>query len=88
MRQGPCPMLLAATDQIALNLPSTQMSLELEKLLVAYEDVFQTPKGLPPRKLQDHRIPLIDKGKVIKIRPYRYPTIQKVEIERLIQEML
>lgn len=60
----------------------------MKLLLVEFEDVFQLPKGLPPNRLQDHKIPLIDKTQVVKIRPYRYPAIQKNEIERLIQEML
>ncbi|KAA3469278.1 Retrotransposable element Tf2 [Gossypium australe] len=47
-----------------------------------------TPTGLPPPRLQDHMIPLIDDSKVVKVRPYRYPVVQKIEIEKLIQEMM
>ncbi|KAA3469464.1 reverse transcriptase [Gossypium australe] len=61
---------------------------DLQALLNEFEDVFQTLKGLPPHRLQDHRIPLIDETNVVKIRPYRYPAVQKTEIEKLIQEML
>ncbi|KAA3472639.1 reverse transcriptase [Gossypium australe] len=44
--------------------------------------------GLPPHRLQDHRLPLIDESKVVKVRPYKYPAVQKTEIKKLVQEML
>ncbi|KAA3461259.1 reverse transcriptase [Gossypium australe] len=47
-----------------------------QQLLSKFEDVFQVPKELPPHRLHDHIIPLVDEAKV------------KAEIERLIGEML
>ncbi|KAG8480509.1 hypothetical protein CXB51_024639 [Gossypium anomalum] len=85
---GPCPMLLAFCDQTAITLQPVQLPPELQGLLDDFEDVFQTPTGLPPPRLQDHRIPLTDETKVVKVRPYRYPAVQKTEIEKLVQEML
>ncbi|KAA3472910.1 reverse transcriptase [Gossypium australe] len=61
---------------------------QLQGLLADFVDVFQVPKGFSPPRLQDHRIPLNDEGVVVKIKPYRYPAIQKNEMEKLIQEML
>ncbi|XP_040948323.1 uncharacterized protein [Gossypium hirsutum] len=39
-------------------------------------------------RLQERKIPLIDVSKVVKVKPYRYPVVQKTEIEKLVQEML
>ena len=56
-------------------------------MLDQFSVLFAEPTGLPPRRVQDHQIPLKDESQVVKIRPYRYPTVQKDEIERLITEM-
>lgn len=53
-----------------------------------FEDLFQLPKRLPPNRMQDHRIPLKGEGVVVKLRPYRYPKVQKNEMERMTKEML
>ena len=50
--------------------------------------VFETPKGLPPIHDHDHAIHLIPGNFPPNIRPYRYPYVQKSEIERMIAEML
>ena len=50
--------------------------------------MFETPKGLPPIRDHDHVIHLIQGSVPPKIRPYRYPYVQKSEIERMIAEML
>lgn len=81
-------MLLTSCDQTNLTMQLAQLPLDLEGLLANFEDIFQLPIGLPPNRLQDHRIPLMDESKVVKVRPYRYPAVQKIEIEKLIQEML
>lgn len=60
----------------------------LSKLLSEYEELFQEPTELPPRRLHDHKIPLKPDTQPINVRPYRYPTIQKGEIEKLVVEML
>lgn len=46
------------------------------------------PKGMPPPRSQHHKIPLIHGSDPFKLRPYRYPFIQKEEIERIVKEML
>ncbi|KAL4342538.1 hypothetical protein GQ457_08G013440 [Hibiscus cannabinus] len=53
-----------------------------------FADVFEEPKSLPPERGHDHRITLIDENVVVKVKPYRYPSSQKDEIEKMIQEML
>ena len=53
-----------------------------------HSKVFDTPKGLPPIHDHDHVIHLILGSVPPNIRPYRYPYVQKSEIERMIVEML
>ena len=35
----------------------------------------------------DHHIPLKDETQIVRVRPYRYPTFQKNEIEKIVREM-
>jgi len=57
-------------------------------LIVEFQDLFQAPSGLPPRRPQDHRIPLVEGARSVSARPYRYTPQQKDEIQRQIKEML
>ena len=50
--------------------------------------MFKTHKGLPPICDHDHAIHLIPGSVPPKIRPYRYPYVQKSKIERMIAKML
>ena len=50
--------------------------------------MFDTPKGLPPIRDHDHAIHFIPGSVPPNIRPYRYPYVQKSEIEHMIAEML
>jgi hypothetical protein len=59
----------------------------LLSLLADYEDLFVPPTGLPPKRFQDHRIRLHVGSTPVVVRPYRYPQIQKDEIERQCAEM-
>ena len=53
-----------------------------------YPAVFSNPTGLPPARAHDHRIPLLHGAPPANVRPYRYPQVQKEEIERAVREML
>nr|KYP57088.1 Retrovirus-related Pol polyprotein from transposon 17.6 [Cajanus cajan] len=64
------------------------MEPELAILLHTYEQVFAVPKGLPPNRSQNHAIPLMPSTGPVKVRPYRYPHSQKLQIEKMIQDML
>ncbi|CAA0809130.1 Uncharacterized mitochondrial protein AtMg00860, partial [Striga hermonthica] len=59
-----------------------------EKLLEEFEGVLGEPKGLPPHREFDHRIPLINEQHAIHVHSYRYAHFQKTEIERQVVEML
>ncbi|KAL0351495.1 UNVERIFIED_CONTAM: hypothetical protein Scaly_1538200 [Sesamum calycinum] len=61
---------------------------KLDTLLTEYADLFEEPKALPPKRKHDHGINLLERTSAINIRPYRYPAVQKDEIEKLVQEML
>ena len=60
----------------------------LERLLESYADVFAPPTGLPPPRACDHRIHLKPATEPVAVRPYRYPQLQKDELEKQCEEML
>lgn len=60
----------------------------IQEILQDFQDVFKEPKGLPPSRPQDHRIPLQAGAQPVNVRPYRYTFEQKNEMEKLIKEML
>ena len=74
----------------SLEVPTSKSSISpnLQKFLDNHSKVFETPKGLPPIRDHDHAIHLIPGSVPPNIRPYRYPYVQKIEIERMIAEML
>lgn len=53
-----------------------------------FAQVFEELKELPPPKSHDHYIPLKEGAQPFKVRPFRCPFIKKIEIERLVPEML
>ncbi|KAH9657611.1 hypothetical protein KPL70_023155 [Citrus sinensis] len=77
------PCINSTTSEIIIDEPA-----ELQHLLKKYHGVFMEPKGLSPPRAQDHRIPLLPDSVPPNIRPYRYPYVQKAEIERMIKELL
>jgi hypothetical protein len=60
----------------------------LDELLCQHEAVFDTPRGLPPARPYDHRIHLLPETAPVAVRPYRYPQMQKDELERQCAAML
>ena len=68
--------------------PELSISPDLQKVLDNHFKVFETPKGLPPMRDHDHSIHLIPRGVPPSIRPYRYPYVQKSEIECMVAERL
>ena len=70
-----------------LELPPN-MDPALTTLLHTYKDVFVVPVGLPPPRIQNHSIPLMQGSQPVKVKPYRYPHSQKEQIEKMVQDML
>ncbi|XP_057953074.1 uncharacterized protein LOC131147593 [Malania oleifera] len=60
----------------------------ISAVLTKFQRVFEEPEGLPPRRAQDHAIPLIEGAQPICVRPYCYPFFQKEEIEKIVRELL
>ncbi|KAF3772046.1 Retrovirus-related Pol polyprotein from transposon 297 [Nymphaea thermarum] len=61
---------------------------EIQRVLDRYHMVFEEPKGLPPTRSYDHHITLVQGVEAVNVRPYRYAYSQKVEIKKLVKEML
>lgn len=60
----------------------------LLSLLAEFDDLFALPTGLPPARAVDHRIHLKTGVSPVAVRPYRYPQLQKDELEKQCAEML
>ena len=70
----------------SLEVPTSKSSIfvDLQKVLDIHSKVFETPKGLPPICDHDNAINLILGSVPPNIRSYRYPYVQKSEIECMI----
>jgi hypothetical protein len=60
----------------------------LDRLLQQHAAIFAEPQGLPPPRSYDHRIHLLPGTTPVAVRPYRYPHLQKDELERQCRDML
>ena len=53
----------------------------LDRLLQQHSAIFEEPQGLPPERPYDHCIHLLPGTAPVAVRPYRYPQLQKDELE-------
>ncbi|KAA0046241.1 Ty3/gypsy retrotransposon protein [Cucumis melo var. makuwa] len=60
----------------------------LQTMLKQFEDVFDWPEKLLPRREIEHQIHLKEGTNPINVRPYRYGFQLKAEMEKLVEEML
>lgn len=60
----------------------------LQGVLEQYKQVFAMPNELPPVRGREHGITLKEGTDPVSVRPYRYPQVQKDEVERLIKDMM
>lgn len=60
----------------------------LQAMLEQHYLVFEMPMGLPPKRGKEHAIVLKEGSNPISVRPYRYPQVQKDEIQKFVREML
>ncbi|GKE03848.1 putative unclassified retrotransposon protein, partial [Tanacetum coccineum] len=81
-------MLLQISPIIDNPLPDHTPCPPVQSVLFEFADIFQEPKGLPPRRFQDHSIPLLPGSQPVSSRPYRQPYYQKTEIEKQVRELL
>lgn len=75
-------------EEVTEVLKDHTVPLELQQVLLKYEDIFAIPKGLPPVRGDEHSIMLLPNCGPINVRPYRYPQIQQAVIESMVKEML
>ncbi|KAL0548958.1 hypothetical protein IC582_013436 [Cucumis melo] len=61
---------------------------KLLPILDQFNDIFEWPEKLPPRRSIEHQIHLKEGTNPVNVRPYRYAYHQKEEMERLVNEML
>ncbi|KAD2804662.1 hypothetical protein E3N88_38039 [Mikania micrantha] len=66
---------------------SPEQHADLSNLLTEFATIFMAPTGLPPPRSHDHSI-ILTSNDPICVRPYRYPHVQKSEIERQVKELL
>jgi hypothetical protein len=77
------------TEIHSLSLNNTaELPEQIQSLLNTFDDLFQEPTSMPPRRSFDHHIQLLLGAPPVNIRPYKYSLAQKDEIERQIAEML
>ena len=60
----------------------------LKELITQFEPIFAVPKSLPPMRNCNHGIKLKENTEPFKQQAYRYPYLQRQEIEKLVKEML
>lgn len=65
-----------------------EVPLQLQIVLSTFQELFILPKQLPPSRNVDRYIHTISNSKPINVKPYHYPHFQKIEIEKLVVNML
>ena len=61
---------------------------EWELWVKKYPTMFGDIWDLPPKRSQDHRIPLLPGSGPMNMKPYKYPHYQKQKIEKMVDDML
>lgn len=61
---------------------------EVQALVAEFSDLFLPPTGLLPKRASEHTIPLLPGSQPFRLRPYRYNSAQKDEIESQIKQLL
>ncbi|KAD4385333.1 hypothetical protein E3N88_25501 [Mikania micrantha] len=77
-------------SQLTISNPSSLTPVQLSDIstiLTFFESIFLPPSGLPPLRSHAHSI-ILNSSAPVCVRPYRYPHIQKSEIERQVSELL
>jgi hypothetical protein len=76
-------MLMQLVEDNSNLLPET-----LQHTLAKFKVVFDESKGLPPIRSADHKIILKPNSIPVNQRPYRYSHYQKLELDKIIEELL
>ncbi|KAJ3684911.1 hypothetical protein LUZ61_014075 [Rhynchospora tenuis] len=81
-------LFLSEEANSSLPQPAKHILPELNEVVQQYTQVFDEPNSLPPIRVLDHSIPLKPETQPINLRPYRFSHFQKLEIEKIIEELL
>jgi hypothetical protein len=77
--------LCAASSLPSIKAPTNP---NIEQVLNEFNDLFQQPKEMPPCRSIDHQVPLLPSAKPVNLRPYCYSYFQKLELKKIIEELL
>lgn len=75
--------ILSIDDQSPKDMPPA-----VKNLIQEYDHLFKELTTLPPKRMDDHTIPLVPGAQPVQVRPCRYSPAQKDEIESQLQTML
>ncbi|KAJ4789012.1 polyprotein [Rhynchospora pubera] len=81
-------VLIAKLFRIEEGGPEKNIQPEWQHIVKNYQDVFKEPEGLPPKRDTDHRIILAPEARPVNQRPYRFSYFQKLELEKIVEELL
>ncbi|KAJ4754640.1 polyprotein [Rhynchospora pubera] len=81
-------VILAHLFNLQVSNNSTSIEPALKHVLDKYQQVFLEPKSLPPQRTVDHKVVLLPGSKPVSQRPYRFSHYQKLEITKIIEELL
>ncbi|XP_060200231.1 uncharacterized protein LOC132628471 [Lycium barbarum] len=96
LMQKPAQLAMMAITMVTIKhekaheLNSQEVSIPrlVQHVIDRYSSIFEAPTSLPSHRVHDHKIVLKEGVSPVNVIPYRYPTIQKDEIEKQVQEML
>ncbi|KAE8690574.1 hypothetical protein F3Y22_tig00110894pilonHSYRG00006 [Hibiscus syriacus] len=71
---------------VVIRVQDSFIPLPLQELLAEFKEVFEEPKGMPPRRKHDHAIVLKQRTQPVNLRPYRFPYHHKTEVEKIKDE--
>jgi hypothetical protein len=60
----------------------------VQSILTQFHNLFSEPTTLPPQRNCDHFITLLPNSKPVNLRPYRFSQFQKLEIEKILEELI
>jgi hypothetical protein len=61
---------------------------DIQQVLIEFEDVFAAVSELPPHRQYDHTIPLLSGVHLVNTKPYRYSPLHKDEIKKQVKTLL